>query len=98
MTPKFDSGIHDLAVCKYGYFCFVYYLHILDSSGCPGEKGQTFRKSKIMHGQFGFLKVHPFPPGGFFTFLTVVAHGVAWRRRRAVRGRRSKGKLVTRRN
>ena len=26
----------------------ITYLHILDSSGCPGEKGQTFRKSKML--------------------------------------------------
>ena len=48
---KFDSGIHDLAVCKtlckYINVCFVYYLHILDSRRCPGEKGWTFRKSKM---------------------------------------------------
>jgi hypothetical protein len=25
-------------------FCFVYNLHTLDSSGCPGEKGRSFRK------------------------------------------------------
>ena len=31
----------------YSNFCFVYYLHILKSSGCPGEKGPTFRKSKM---------------------------------------------------
>ena len=67
MTHKFDSRIHDLAVCKYSNFCFVYYLHclhILDSSGWPGEKGQTFRKSTMLLG-----------PGGFFTFLVVVAQG-----------------------
>ena len=41
MTLKYDSGIHDLAVCKktYSKFCFVYFLHISDSSGWPGEKG-----------------------------------------------------------
>ena len=36
MTHKFDSENH-LAVCKYSDFCFVYYLHILEFSGCPGE-------------------------------------------------------------
>ena len=52
MTHKFDSGIHDLAVYKYSNFGFVYDLHILDSSGCPGEKGRTFRKSKMLLGPF----------------------------------------------
>ena len=28
----------------------ITYLHILDSSGCPGEKGRTFRKSKMLLG------------------------------------------------
>ena len=53
MTHKFDSEIHDLSVCKklckYSNFLFVYYLHICDSSGCLGEKRQTFRKSKMLH-------------------------------------------------
>ena len=77
MTRKLDSGIHDLAVCKYSNFCFFYYLHILDSGGClGGEKGWTFRKSKILHGpQIWFSKCLPFFPGGFFTFLAAVAHG-----------------------
>ena len=51
MTHKFDSGIHDLVckkLCKYSNFLFVYHLHIWDSSGCLGEKRQTFRKSKVL--------------------------------------------------
>ena len=46
-APQIVRPCNGPAVCKYSNFCFVYYLHILDSSGCPGEKGQTFRKSKM---------------------------------------------------
>ena len=52
-------------------------LLLLDSSGCPGEKGWKLRKSKM------FLQPEvtpfwtPFSPGGFFTFLVAVAHGVS---------------------
>ena len=83
---KFDSGILDLDVfqtlCKYSNFCFVYYLHILDSSGCPGEKDRNLENQKYyldpaLNKVFDFLNVRPFSSNGFFTFLVVVGHGVA---------------------
>ena len=35
-----DAGCKKL--CQYSNFCFVYYLHILDSRACLGEKGLIF--------------------------------------------------------
>ena len=70
MTHKFDSGIHDLAVYKYSNFCFVYDLHILDSSGCPAKKDGHLENQKCYldlswtpNNIFNFLNVHPFSPG-----------------------------------
>ena len=57
MTHKFESGIHDLAVCKYSNFCFITFTY--------------WTPNNILD----FLIVCPFSPGGFFTFLLVLAHG-----------------------
>ena len=54
----------------------------MESSGCQGEKGRTFRNSKNLFGPqlcniFYFLIVRRFSTRGFFKFLFVLAHGVA---------------------
>ena len=47
----------------------------------PGRKRTDNQKIKNVtctpNNNFYFLNVCPFSPGGFFTFLVVVAHGVA---------------------
>ena len=51
ITQALPNLILESMICqfvkKYSNFCFVCYLRILDSSRCPGEKGRTFRKSKM---------------------------------------------------
>ena len=63
--------------------CLVFYLQIMDSSGCPGEKGRTFIKSKmLLEVQISFfhlLNVNPSSPRGFFTFLVALALSVPWK-------------------
>ena len=80
MTQKFDSGIHDLAVCKYSNFCFVYhfytYWNLVDAWVRKDE--QLFKNvTGTSNNIFYLLNIRPFLPGGFFTFLAVVAHGAA---------------------
>ena len=41
----------------------------------PGLKEKNIYKIRVQMIFFDFLNVHPFSPGGFFTFLVALAHG-----------------------
>ena len=85
MTHQSNSVIHDLAVCKklctYCKFWSIAYKYwtLLDAQV---KKDEYFFRNSIAllepKGRFFyFLNIPLFSPGGFFTFLVAVAHGVA---------------------
>ena len=87
MTHKFNSLIHDLAVCKklckHSNFWFVTYTYwtLADPRVVKDEHLENQKCYLNLNKIFDLLNVHPFSPRSFFTFLVAVVHGAARRGR-----------------
>ena len=84
MTHKFNSGIHNLAVCRKNFVIIVtfalsitYIYWTLADAWVKKDEHLINQKCYMDPSNiFDFLNVRPFSPRGFFTFLVAVAHGV----------------------